>query len=417
MDQSSAQPSEVQPPFSSPFKKFLPLIIIFVFILVIFSGLLALSATKSSQKNITPTPTPRPTATPFPAPTIPLVTPVPTTSSPSATISPVKIGRLAFIKDGDIYHSDLASYSLLVKNATGAGDRLSWSPEGNFLAWRQKTTTATPSALTVYSREKDSSFAIQPDKEAGELIDYAWSPDEKEIAVLFRNQSYNIGLYSIISPSSSPSASLVSRKSSISQLFWPKEKTIIFSTDAGIESIEEGSSSAKMLVAEKNVLNVRFSPDASRLLYAVGDNKKSDLYLINVDGSGKRMLPQIPAKVDMGTTGQSAKILDKGFIPYAVFFPKGDKLMVGYHFLTNLPLVGIYDIIQNSFTAIAPFILYSSDVMIDEYGLLGERINTTQDIPSWQISLFTLEDNANLATVRVIPGVSSPAFFSKDVSY
>lgn len=408
-------PSEELSP--SPLKKFLPFIIVGIFLIVGLSGLLVLSAAKSSQKKAVPTPSPRPTATPFPAPTIPLVTRAATSSS---TINiPVKIGRLAFIRNGDIYNSDLATFSLLVKNATPAGDKLSWSPMGNFLAWRPKTPTATPSTLAVYNRSKQTSAYIKPSTSPySELIDYAWSADEVNVAVLSHDSFFNISLYH--SATLSSRLNLYNSNLPIKQIFWPEERKIIFLTNEGINSLEfkNASPAASLLINNSSIMNMMLSPNGKEVLYSVGNNKKSDLYLVDIDGGNNRLIPPVPAKVDMGTTNLSPTVLNNGFIPYAVFFPDGNRLLVGYHYLLpNLPLVGIYNLKENSFVAVAPFILYKGDLMVDDLRLLGDRVsNNAEGIPTWQISLFTLEDNSKLGLIRVIPDASSPAFYGRDIS-
>ncbi len=414
--QSTIPPSE--PPLEippSPVKKFLPFIIGGVVFLIFLSGILVLSIGKSSSKNIVPTPSPRPTATPFPAPTIPLVT-KPATSSAETKIS-TKIGRLSFIRDGNIYNSDLATFSLLVKNATPAGDRLSWSPFGNFLAWRPKSFTATPSAVVIYNRSKQTSAYIKPNVSPySELIDYAWSKDEANIAILSHDSFFNISLYHTASPSSR--LNLYNSNFPIKQIYWPEERKIIFSTNEGINSLEfkNATPAASLLVKNSPIINMVLSPNGKELLYSVGDNKKSDLYLMNIDGSNNRLISPVPQRTDMGATNLPISIVNNGFIPYAVFMPSGDSLIVGYHYLTNLPLVGLYNLKENSFSAIAPFILYRGDLMVDELRLLGNRVsNDAEGKPAWQISLFTIEDDAKLGLIRVIPNASSPAFYGRDM--
>ncbi len=415
MDQTTAQPVAdvpIQP--VSPVKKFLPFILGGVLILLLLSGsLLLFSPSTSSKKNI-PTPTPRPTATPFPPPpTLPVATKA--VSTISATITPEKIGRLAFIKNGDIYHSDLVSVSLLVKNATPAADKLTWSPMGNFLTWRP-VSSATPSSLAIYNREKKTEEFIKPSNDlSAELLDFAWSSDEKNIAVLYRDQSYHIDLVSKTSSSSSQLIPLLNRASPIKQIIFPDSKTIIFSGDDGISSIHISSPIPKALVDNPAVLRMKLSFDKSKILYSIGTDKKSDLYIMNTDGSGIKNIPTIAGKVDMGTTNLSQIIFNSGFIPYAVWFPKGDRLLVGYHYLTNLPLVGIYDLVNNSFTAISAFSLYENDLMVDDLRMVGSRVNTFGSTPSWQVSFFTIEDNAKLSTIRVIPEANSPTFFGNDL--
>lgn len=392
----------------SPFKKFLPFIIIFFVLLILSSALLLVRGNRTSNQVVVPTPTIRPTATPFPAPTIPIVSAAPT--SVSVQVSPAKVGRLAFIKDGDIYHSDLASITLLVKNTTPAADRLAWSPLGNFLSWRPKLVTATPSALVVYNRNNGTSVTVNVNtKGTEELIDYVWSPDEKQIALVVQNASSTLSLVSSQSQWSEMKP-LDTKGATIKQVLWPDVNTILFSTTDGIYQTSAASASSR-IIQDQNIVWMKTSPDKKKIVYSIGTREKGDLYLVNVDGTNKHKLPSVPGQINMGTTGLDQSVLQNGLLPFAVWFPKSDKLMVVYNYLPQLPLVGIYDLLQNSFTAITPFTLYASDIMVDDLRLLGARVKTIGGVSSWQLSLFTIEDNAKLSSIRVIPEASSPAFF------
>jgi len=386
----------------SPFKKFLPLVIIIVVILIIGSLVLLLVAGKSRSKkvDVPSTPTARPTATPFAGQSSATLSITPT----STAITSAKIGRLAFIKDGDIYNSDLTTLSLLVKNATPAADKLSWSGSGNYLAWRSKAAV-NPAGLTLYDRKKDISFSIAPTSNLEtEIIDYAWSPKEDQIVILFRDTSYKISVFQVKSTQTNVTNILI-RDLPVSQLLWPKDKTIIFSGADGISSIGIGDNVPINLVSNNTVVDMKLSPVRDKLLYSVGDDSKSDLYLVNLDGTQNELINPKPAQVNMGTTNLAPQTLNNGFTPYAVWFPKGDKLLLGYHFLTNLPLVGVYDLKASSFTAISPFALSANDYMIDELRLLGARNKDTQ------VYIFTMEEGAKLATQRVFTDASSPTFF------
>lgn len=403
----SASAAQV-PSKPSRVKKFLPFIIIFFVLLILSSVLLLVRGKSTSDQVIVPTPTVRPTATPFPAPTIPIVSLEPT--SISSQVTPAKVGRLAFIKDGDIYHSDLATITLLVKNTTPAADRLTWSPLGNFLSWRPKLVTATPSALVIYNRDNGVSTTVNLNTKGNqELIDYVWSPDEKQIAIVAHNTSYTLSLVS--AQSQWREMKLLDTKTSvIKQVFWPDVNTILFSTTEGIYQTSIASSSSRV-VQDQNIVWMKVSPDKKKLVYSVGTKEKGDLYLANIDGTNKHQLPSIPGQINMGTTGLDQAVLQNGLLPFAIWFPKSDKLMVAYNYLPQLPLVGIYDLLQNSFTAIAPFTLFANDIMVDDLRLLGARVKTVGEVSSWQLSLFTIEDNTKLSSIRIIPDASSPTFF------
>lgn len=406
-EETSGEAVPVPPP--PHLKKYLPFILIgVIFLLLLLTGVVLLKG-KLGQKNEEPTPTIRPTATPFSSPTSPPT--IAPTVNISPTVLPIKKGRLVFIKDGDIHESDLSSASstLLVKNATPAADKLSWSPMGRFLSWREKSPAATPSALVVYDLEKNIAGTLKVSSDsAKEFMDYAWSPDEKAVAMISKGANYDITLFSL--PSFSPSV-LIERASVVRQILWPEAKTLIFSGDDGISSINTTSSSAKILVSNNKVVRMKLSPQKDKILYSVGDEKKSDLYLVGIDGNNNQLIAPKPEKVDMGQTGLSSEILNNGFIPYALFMPGSERLLVGYNNPNSLPLVGVYDLTNKSFKAIAPFALRSSDVMINDDNLLGERLVITSGKTTvWQLSVYTMEKGGRLDLVRAILGASSPAY-------
>ncbi|OIO13603.1 hypothetical protein COV53_03530 [Candidatus Gottesmanbacteria bacterium CG11_big_fil_rev_8_21_14_0_20_37_11] len=401
---------------TSHLKKFLPVFILFALIIMVGSGY-ALFSRKSEIKPPPTIPTLRPTATPFLIPTLPMTSPGEASLSASVTpqaitVTPVKIGRLAFIKDGDIYNSDLLTISLLVKNATPAATKLSWSPKGNYLSWTVKEKEASPSALAVYSRSTNRTIIFDPsDGRKAELIDYTWSLDEEKIALLYQDSLYKISLYSPASPAAEFKIDLTKKDVSIRQIFWLDKNSVLFAGDEGIKTISLNAPFAETVLTDKKPYFVSLSPDKTKIIYSLGDNKKSDLYLASTDGILNQVLPAMPEKIDMGDTKLTTTILKEGFVPYVVWFPKGDRLLVGYHYLTGLPLVGVYSLVDKSFKAIAPFSFYDSDKMIDELRLMGERINDMGSPSFPQVSVFTMEDDAKLGTIRVIPGASSPVFF------
>ncbi len=419
MDQTTAQnapPPVSDSPYSSasPLKKFLPVIMI-IFFLGLVSFLLLFLRYRLSSNNTPniPTPTLRPTATPINiAPTIPEASPE--ISSPSS--APKEVGNLVFIKDGDIYDSNFTNFSLLHKNTIPAGDKLSWDNSGNFLSWRPKQTQATPSALTILNRNTDNVETIKTSEvPTAELINYAWSGWEGKLALLIHDQSYKISIANVSSKSAGL-VNLVSRVEPINDIIWSDQNTIIFLGSEGIVSLDVKSLSFKPLVGSNNIINMILSPDRKKILYAIGDKSKSNLYIINTDGTVNAIISSQPESLDMGTTGLTAEVLKKGFLPFAVWFPDSTKLLVGFHYLEGLPLVGIYDLKKNSLSMIAPFVLKKEDFMIDDYRLVGARVRTSlSDAPNWQLSIFTMEDNSKLGLIRVIPGASSPSFYFSNI--
>lgn len=405
----SQQPPPEFPSDAHPLKKFLPFIVGGLLLLIVVLGAVLLFAGSSSKKASNATPTPRPSATPIRQPTVVLATPT-AIASAAATIAPAQSGRLSFIKDGDIYNSDFSAVNLFIKTTSPAGNKLSWSSSGKFLSWIPKGMS---SLLEVYNREqkKSSSLSIGTGTSAS-LTGYSWSPtSDKLITLSNASGTYSLDLYEPAS-NSAVVKNILKRGILTSQIEWVKEDTFLMKGADGISSVALASPSAKLLVANPQVLSMTVSSDKTKVVYSVGNDQKSDVYTMGIDGSGQKMLTSKPASVNMGTTNLPATTLDKGFLPVALWFPKTAKLLVAYHYFSNLPLVGIYDLSVNSVQIIGPFALQNDDFMVDDLRLLGVRPNPLE-AGTQQLTLYTLENNAKLNVVRVIPGASSPAFFDK----
>lgn len=414
-DEDIISPQVISQQVTKPSQKKIFLISFFVLFLVLFSAVLNLSSGKLKKINtevVIPALSVRPTATPYfkPITVTPEISPVSNISSISASVMPEKIGKLAFIRNGDIYHSSLDQSVLLVKNKVPAKDKLVWSPQGNFLSWREKSDNIRYSAISLYNRQKKISFTITPGTSSSELIDYVWSPDETRLAVLIHDDKYRISIFPI--DFVSEKKDMTERTERIIQIFWPQEKNLLFWGTGGITRINLDSSVTEVFIKNPDILGMKLSPDFKKIVYSAGDSDRNDLFLVNTDGTGNQSVPPIPDRIDMGTTGLSKSVLERGFIPPAVWMPQGDKLLVGYRISATSSLVGIYDLTIKSFTAIAPFFLSDNDLMVDGFRLLGTRTGVGNIS---QISIFTLEDNAGLAVAKVIPDASSPAFFGNDL--
>ena len=209
------------------------------------------------------------------------------------------------------------------------------------------------------------------------------------------------------------SATPIRRTSPVKQVLWPAKDSLLLVGSDGITRFDIASASGQLIVDNKYVQQVKLSPDKKKVVYSVGDSNKSDLYLIHIDGSENRQLPKTPNSVDMGGASIPARTLENGFIANVVWYPTGDKLLVGYHYLVGLPLVGMYDFIRNSFQALGPFTLYNTDVIVDDSRLVGARVVASTEPPSWQTTFYTLSGDPKFGVVRVIPGASSPHVFQE----
>jgi len=401
-----------------PFKTILLSILLVILLIgvIVVAGMYYVKIKRQDAVNPNPVPTISPGTVAYTIPTVVVSVPAAATLSAErfqgkdapAVASESAIGRLSFIRDGDIYNTDLATTSALVRNSTPAGEFLRWSPEGNLLAWIPKSTEGTPSALTVYDRVKRQFLASSVPN--GELYDYAWSPDEKKIVIAHRQDGNQL---SIVTAEASSSTPLVRSETPIRQVYWFSDGLILYRSGEGLMTIRQNSSPASVLFSDPGVSYFSVSPDQSKILYRVTTGTEYKWFIIQPSGSEKTELAPVPKNVTMDAVNLPATQLSKGFDGKAVWFPSSDKLLIGYKYLSGFSIVGVYDMKAQSFAAVAPFYLSNDDIMVDSLRLLGTRVNTSGGTPSWQIVLYTMEEGHLLSTAAVIPNASSPAFYGK----
>jgi hypothetical protein len=324
-----------------------------------------------------------------------------------------KIGRLIYIKNGDIYNNDLETEKILVKCVPQAKDKLSWSPRGNLLAFRSGGEKAE--RLIIYDRSANSYYEMQDFVESwGHVVDYAWSPDEEKLMAVSGEGESRVNL--INSRNGKLLKTLFTNDNAIRRILWPGGNTLIIMDTRAISQLTIDNAykviSSKFIAKISNLESMMLSPHKDKLLYSVGDSLHSDLYLYEINSGTYKMVSPAPSYTDMGTTGLPANITGRGFTTDAVWFPSEDKLLVGYHYVPAAPLSGIYDLKSGAFTAVALFPFTSDDIFTDDLRLLGARYTTLGGQSVSNVSLFTLEDGAKFSVQRVIPGVSSPAFYT-----
>lgn len=396
-------PAEV--PHVSPFKAHLPLVIMGAVLFLLGGATLLLFFSQRTRQGSGGTVTPpavRPTATPILANSQ-------VSGAPGGSGS-AQSGHLAVVKDGSIYRSDLNGMQRLVQPTPPAGDKLRWSRDGSFLAWRPATATATPSALTIYRVATAQSVTFQSTGSASmEIVDYAWSPQDDLLAMVTKENGYAI---SIITATSSASPRLIAaRNDPIRQIIWLTSDQLLFAGSDGIGSVQINTGVTSMLVDRGPIAYMSASPDGTKLLFVRGNRIKSDIFLLRIGQGAGQQLALIPSAVDMGSTALSQSVLEKGFLPFALWYPDNTRLLVGYQYRPDVPLIGVYDTTKDAFTALGVFPLLRDDTIIDGDRLIAMKSKETGDTVNWSVGVFSLRDKELEKPLYEIDGASSPAYY------
>ncbi|OGG13399.1 hypothetical protein A3D77_04855 [Candidatus Gottesmanbacteria bacterium RIFCSPHIGHO2_02_FULL_39_11] len=375
----------------------------------------------NENRNITSTPI-FPTISLVGATFIPTVTPIvqiptaspsvfiSTTLTPTSTLTPtpgeITLGRLSYIQDKDIYNTDLKSTNLLVANETTPSGSLKWSPKGSYLSWISERQASTSSVVVYHveqRRKKTVEIGVQ------NFTDYAWSPDEKKVSILYGD---TVGSFSKVFFTDEPTIfmELTIPIYPISGFKWLKNGQYLIWGSKGIYVFNIETEQLDMLVSQDGITFISISPDETKLLYSVSENENNEWYIKDLTGNTSASLIK-PQSFDFTSVNLPASYAEKGFDSKAVWFPSSDKIFLTIKYLREFPIVGMYDISSNSYSVISFFNIKNSDFMSDPYTLIGERAASKNGSMESQIHLFTIEGQANLGLIKVIPHASSPAFY------
>ncbi|MDX1372662.1 MAG: hypothetical protein R3321_09340 [Nitrososphaeraceae archaeon] len=397
-----------------PIKKYLPIIIGFIVFFIFILFLILITRRSGSNTEVQITPVPRPTATPFPlSPTV-VVNSIPFMTVTPKPTSAISIGRLAYIKDEGIFHSDFENDVLLIANDDYQRDLLRWSSTGKYLAWKEYDRQASSSSLVI--RENIPDKLTREQNGNNEVYDYDFSPNDKFLVAVHEENPNKISIY-FSDDLLLSSISEYENHTEIKQIIWPDDELIIFRDNSGIGSIKVSSYSGQLrspyeierILDNKAVQFISLSKDHSLLAYSTGSQFRSELYVIGVSELTRKKLLDVPKNIDMGQTRLPFAVLNGGYTPYMFWLPDSQRLLVGFHYLRFIPLVGIYDLEDNSFKAISPFSLEKEDKMIDNFRLIGERLNRENN--ATQVNIFSLEEDNIFKISKVISGAYSPTYF------
>lgn len=307
-----------------------------------------------------------------------------------------KSGILAYIKEGDIYQGDLANTTLLLKNNPPASRKLSFSPAGNFLTWITKTDENHLSPLvSVHNLKNKSTVYLEPVVGGkGDIIDYAWSPDEKNVATLKKDYRFAIAVW----PNKPGSASVtqIQRKEEIQQLVYLDNNTLIFSGSDGISSIDIPTGNIKQLLNSDKIQYISLSPDRKKLYYSIGDEKQVRSYILHFEEEDNTESIIVPPQLQN----------EISLFPLALWYPDSRKLLLSFRTRENS--IGVYDFSQKTLQVLSPFDLGFGDSLIDDRTLLSENKIIKEGNSMGQIAVYTL-DSGKVNPVTAIEGASSPA--------
>lgn len=332
-------------------------------------------------------------------------------SSTTPTITPTPgettLGRLSYMQGKDIYNTDLKITQLLVKNDSTPSGNFKWSPKGLFLSWVEEGTPSSQLVLYDYAKKTRKLFPLKDTQ----LISYVWSPDEKKIALLSQNKTDNLFL---VSNSDTLAVELldISNTQDVSDIKWLGTGKILLQRQNRISAYDFEKKTEENIVTTGAISLMSVSPDEKYLLYYATNSESSAWYLVDLTDYSSRQIMIGSGNSDLTSVNLPPTILEKGPDNKAVWFPSSDKIFLTVKYLREFPIVGIYDLSLNTFKAVSIFHLQNSDFMSDPYTLVGEREVSKNGSMESQINFFSIEGEAKLGLIKVIPNSQYPAFYS-----
>jgi TolB protein len=229
----------------------------------------------------------------------------------SATASVAAGGKIAFVSDRD------GNWEIYVMNADGSGQRNLtrnlgyesapvWSPDGRRIAF---TSSREGNSTEIYVMNADGSGQQRLTRNQERIDDLSptWSPDGRRIAFTRTRLGGSPEIYVMNADGSkqrrlarglAPPTVYAGAAVPAGELAWsPDGHKIAFQSpsDDGKSEIyvmnSDGTGRRRLTVSPESYDGVpAWSPDGRRIAYARGDNVAEDLYVMNADGSGQKKL-------------------------------------------------------------------------------------------------------------------------------
>lgn len=202
--------------------------------------------------------------------------------------------RIAFYSEhdgyGEIYvmNADGSEPTRLTKTRSDEGYP-SWSPDG-----RTITFDSNPSGdFDIYAMDTDGSSVVRLTAQPSREVGASWSPDGKRIAFM-SNREGGFDVY-MMNADGSDQARMTTTGTSWFPVFSPDNARLAFHVGRDVHVLDVMTAELKQLTTDPlNGMYPSWSPDGTRIAFMSWRNGRTEIFVMNADGSDQRLLVSMP---------------------------------------------------------------------------------------------------------------------------
>jgi Tol biopolymer transport system component len=170
-------------------------------------------------------------------------------------------------------------------------DSPAWSPDGKLISYLFHDTIDSPCRIFIMEPDGSHKKEIKKNPDIKESLFPSWSPDSKKIFFIGIGKNNQPGIFSYALDKEIYTPVYQNKKiPPESPIYSPAGSRIIFISNGNIFSINGHGADLKQLTYKHQDSEASWSPDGQKIIFTRKLNGKSDVWMMNADGSDQQQL-------------------------------------------------------------------------------------------------------------------------------